>query len=82
MLMQMSCFKEQWSVEYFVVENKGKAVCLICNETIAVLKEYNICRHYDTKHPAKYSGLIGLSLFYSLVINLETACSDAKSREI
>ena len=47
-------------MEYFVVENKTKAVILICNETITVLKEYNIHRHYDAKHRAKYSGLIGL----------------------
>uniref|UniRef100_A0A3Q1GNQ4 HAT C-terminal dimerisation domain-containing protein n=1 Tax=Acanthochromis polyacanthus TaxID=80966 RepID=A0A3Q1GNQ4_9TELE len=28
----------------------AKPVCLICNEIVAVCKEYNIWRHYDTKH--------------------------------
>lgn len=25
-------------------------VCLICNETVAVAKEYNLRRHHNTKH--------------------------------
>src|SRR5688572_21532965 len=32
-----------------------KALCLICNDTIAVLKEYNIRRHYESKHSSHYS---------------------------
>lgn len=27
----------------------GKTLCLLCNDTIAVLKEYNICQHFHTK---------------------------------
>ena len=33
------------------------ANCLICNESIAVLKEYNLRRHYETKHQSTYSKL-------------------------
>lgn len=52
-------FQEKWSDLYFFVEHKSKAVCLICNESVAVMKEYNIKRHYDTKHSGKYSALEG-----------------------
>ena len=29
----------------------NKAVCLLCQETVAVFKEYNLRRHHQTKHP-------------------------------
>jgi hypothetical protein len=29
-------------------------VCLIFSESIAVLKEYNIVKHYNSKHKEKY----------------------------
>ncbi|CAM2119702.1 unnamed protein product [Caretta caretta] len=51
-------FKEQWSVDYFVTESGSKALCLICNETITVLKEYNI-REHETKHLSNYSKFTG-----------------------
>ena len=28
----------------------NKAVCLLCQETVAVFKEYNLKRHHHTKH--------------------------------
>ncbi|KAL1139372.1 hypothetical protein AAG570_006356 [Ranatra chinensis] len=52
-------FKEQWSENFFFVESDRRALCLICNETIAVLKEYNIRRHYMSKHNAQYSKFTG-----------------------
>lgn len=36
-------FKAQRNVDYFVIELESKAMCFLCNGTIAVLKEYNIC---------------------------------------
>ncbi|KAI5152560.1 hypothetical protein ENBRE01_2921 [Enteropsectra breve] len=50
-------FKVEWSFKYFVAEINEKIVCLICNEYISVRKEYNIWRHYETKHAAIYSKL-------------------------
>jgi hypothetical protein len=41
-------FKAEWSVNYFATELDNKALCLLCNDTIAVLKYYNIRRHYQT----------------------------------
>lgn len=52
-------FKTSWTEEYFVVEHLGSVICVICNETISVNKEYNIKRHYSTKHAAKFDCLSG-----------------------
>lgn len=43
-------FKEEWTWKYFFTLFKEKPVCLLCNTTVAVLKEYNIQRHFKTKH--------------------------------
>jgi len=50
-------FNEEWGIKYFFVQSqsKGKVICLICKDTVAVLKEYNIRRHYETKHASTYS---------------------------
>jgi hypothetical protein len=34
-------------------------LCLIYIESIAVLKEYNIARHYNSKHKEKYKDCVG-----------------------
>ena len=31
-------------------EIAGKPVCLICGANVAVIKEFNLRRHYETKH--------------------------------
>ena len=36
--------------KYFITKVGNKAVCLLCGQSVAVLKEYNISRHYATKH--------------------------------
>ena len=43
-------FKDEWTWKYFFTAFKDKPLCLICNETIAVYKEYNISRHFISKH--------------------------------
>uniref|UniRef100_A0AAG5D2H1 SPIN-DOC-like zinc-finger domain-containing protein n=1 Tax=Anopheles atroparvus TaxID=41427 RepID=A0AAG5D2H1_ANOAO len=50
-------FNPTWSVQYFVSEFNGKITCLLCNDVVAICKEYNIRRHYQTKHESKYSHL-------------------------
>lgn len=52
-------FQHKWINQYLFIENKGNAMCLICRELISVLKEYNIKRHYETKHKVKYDSLHG-----------------------
>ena len=51
-------FQTRWENEYFFAEVKGKCVCLICNETVAVIKKYNVQRHFETKHK-KYESCTG-----------------------
>ncbi len=48
-------FKKVWQDEFLFTEVKSKAVCLVCKQSVAVLKEYNIRRHYETKHSAAFS---------------------------
>lgn len=40
-------FKEKWSLDYFIIE---KVLCLVCNKSVAVFKEFNIHHHYEMKH--------------------------------
>nr|XP_040035572.1 general transcription factor II-I repeat domain-containing protein 2-like isoform X2 [Gasterosteus aculeatus aculeatus] len=48
-------FNPQWTRDYFFVQLKEKAVCLVCQETVAVFKEYNLRRHYESRHKDKYA---------------------------
>ena len=43
-------FLKKWEEDYLFVENNGKPLCLLCQKTVSVAKEYNIKRHYDTTH--------------------------------
>ncbi|XP_014679680.1 PREDICTED: EPM2A-interacting protein 1-like [Priapulus caudatus] len=52
-------FNEDWTRDYFFVENRGNIVCLICTETIAVAKVSNVKRHYMSKHSSKFDELQG-----------------------
>ncbi|XP_071197047.1 uncharacterized protein [Salvelinus alpinus] len=52
-------FKEKWTTSYLFTEMHGKPSCLVCLQQVSVLKEYNIRRHYETRHSEKYDGLQG-----------------------
>lgn len=43
-------YSEDWEEKYFFVVQNTKLLCLICREVVAVCKEYNVRRHYETKH--------------------------------
>ena len=47
-------FLKVWTSKYLFVEARGKPTCLVCGEQVAVFKDYNLNRHYETKHAAKY----------------------------
>ncbi|CAN7989518.1 unnamed protein product [Ixodes hexagonus] len=53
------CFQEQWELSYFFAESRGKVLCLICNQTVAVPKDYNVRRHFMSCHHEKYGALTG-----------------------
>ena len=45
---------EKWEEKYFIVKaDNNTGNCLVCSERIAVLKDYNLRRHYETKHQSK-----------------------------
>lgn len=50
-------FNKNWTAKYLFTEVRGKAVCLVCGEQIAVFKEYNVSRHYEAKHAEKSKNL-------------------------
>ncbi|GAA6217531.1 general transcription factor II-I repeat domain-containing protein 2-like, partial [Lates japonicus] len=39
-------FQNRWEAEYMFTD----IVCLICGANVAVIKEFNLRRHYETKH--------------------------------
>ena len=43
-------FKSKWTSKYLFKKVGSSAVCLICQKSIAVLKEYNIYRHFISNH--------------------------------
>nr|XP_012609769.1 mediator of RNA polymerase II transcription subunit 25 isoform X3 [Microcebus murinus] len=47
-------FREKWERAYFFVEVKSMPTCLICKKIVSVLKEYNLKRHYKSKHSKSY----------------------------
>uniref|UniRef100_A0A3B1IVA2 SPIN-DOC-like zinc-finger domain-containing protein n=1 Tax=Astyanax mexicanus TaxID=7994 RepID=A0A3B1IVA2_ASTMX len=47
-------FQQRWEGEYMFVLQGERPVCLLCCEAVSVIKEYNLRRHFDTKHGAKY----------------------------
>ena len=66
-------FKDSWELRFLVKEQSGRVLCLICNEMISVLKEYNVQRHYSTLHVTgydKYSGEARRALLNDLKSNL------------
>ena len=44
---------EAQSVIYFIFQ-EDRPICLICSQSVAVIKEHNIKRHYMLKHADKY----------------------------
>lgn len=52
-------FNNSWVDLYFFVEHKGKPLCLICQKTVAVMKEYKIKQHYDSEHKSTFENIIG-----------------------
>ena len=47
--LERRIFNPKWE-KYFFIERFGQAQCLICLKTLAVLKEYNVRRHWETEH--------------------------------
>ena len=52
-------FQEKWEELYFVTAVGDISHRLICQKNIAVMKEYNMRRHYQTMHKDEYDGYKG-----------------------
>ena len=66
-------FKDSWELKFLVKEQSGRVLCLICNEMISAMKEYNIQRHYSTLHGTgydKYTGEVRQDLLNDLKSDL------------
>ena len=47
-------FNDKWTEEYIFIFQEDRPICLICSQSVAVIKEHNINRHYMLKHADKY----------------------------
>ena len=47
--IERRAFNKDWMPKYFLTEIDNERVCLPCNQSVAVLKGYNISRHYATE---------------------------------
>ena len=52
-------FKKEWGVQYFIVPNKDKMRCLLCDTTISCMKKYNAKLHYEIHEKHKHFQLEG-----------------------
>jgi hypothetical protein len=43
-------FQDNRTEDYYFILNKGLPVCLLCNESVSVNKEYNLKRHFTSRH--------------------------------
>jgi hypothetical protein len=46
-----SSFNAEWTNEYLFTVFRDKVLCLVCRETAAVPKQYNVRRHCETERP-------------------------------
>ena len=52
-------FREECILKYLFVESNGKPTCLICQEVLGVMKDYNLKRKYESYHKVEYGQLTG-----------------------
>ena len=52
---KLNTFLRNGKLNTFLLNVIQCVVCLICNESVSVCKEYNLRRHYDTKHSKTYN---------------------------
>lgn len=45
-------FNHEWTNKFFFTLFNEKIMCLVCRECISVPKEFNVRRHFETKHTA------------------------------
>ncbi|KFD60685.1 hypothetical protein M514_10614 [Trichuris suis] len=65
-------FQEKWELQYFCTVVNGRIHCLICSNSIATPKEYNLKRHYERNRRSydRYDGPVRVSRLKQLKANL------------
>ena len=53
-------FLDIWTEKYFFIEHNGSPICLICQTPLSQFKDYDLKRHYETRH-SKYADFTGKS---------------------
>ncbi|XP_067939638.1 EPM2A-interacting protein 1-like [Watersipora subatra] len=48
--LQNRQFNPDWEWKYFVADVSDNVICLICKDKISGKKEYNVRRHYNSRH--------------------------------
>ena len=48
--VEVRVFLEIWTEKYFFIELNDKPTCLICQARVSDYKDYNMKRHYDSRH--------------------------------
>uniref|UniRef100_A0AAG5DR17 SPIN-DOC-like zinc-finger domain-containing protein n=1 Tax=Anopheles atroparvus TaxID=41427 RepID=A0AAG5DR17_ANOAO len=56
---EVRIFNNNWTLSYLFTDLNGKPLCLVCGITIAVMKEFNLRRHYDSHHKEKFEKFEG-----------------------
>lgn len=54
-IQKVTSFKKSGLKRIFFILHNGKPICFLSNKSISVIKEFNIKRHYSTKHPTLHS---------------------------
>ena len=52
-------FNSEWCTKYFVIPHNQGVICLVLQNSIAVIKEYNINCCYMTKHSFHFNKIVG-----------------------
>ena len=55
-------FNSEWCSKYLVVPYNQGVVRLVCQNATAVEKEYNVTRHYTTKHFSLFDEIVGQAI--------------------
>jgi hypothetical protein len=72
-------FNPEWTMTYFFIERLGKAQCLICLQTVAVCKEYNLRRHWETQHQASKYALMSPTKKQAAIVQLSNSLTRTTS---
>ena len=52
-------FNSEWCTRFIIVPHNQGVFYLVCQITIAVMKEYDIKRYYTTKHLSQFDKIVG-----------------------